>query len=64
MKAVGRALQRAIAARKETRYRTAKGAGVDYGTLCRFLDRGADVRLATVEALADYLGLELKPRGK
>ena len=35
---VERAIKRAIAARKETRYVTAKESGVNYATLFRFLD--------------------------
>jgi DNA-binding phage protein len=61
---IERAIKRAIAARKETRYVTAKEAGVNYATLFRFLDDDADIRLSTVEALAEYLGLELKPKSK
>jgi hypothetical protein len=56
-----KALRRAIADRKETRYATAKGAGIDYAALVRFLDGKADVRLSTVERLAGYLNLELRP---
>jgi DNA-binding phage protein len=59
---IERVIKRAIAARKETRYVTAKESGVNYATLARFLDDRADVRLSTIEALANYLGLELKPK--
>jgi hypothetical protein len=62
---VERAIKRAIAARKETRYVTAKASGVSYPTVFRFLDsEGADIRLSTVETLVEYLGLEVKPKGK
>jgi hypothetical protein len=42
-----------------TRYRIAKGAGVDQSALSRFLAEGRDVRGSTVHSLAEYLGLEL-----
>ncbi len=65
MTTIDKALRRAIAARKETRYTTAKGAGVTYRTLARWLDdETTDIRLTTVEALAAYLALELKPKSK
>ena len=64
MAAIGRTLRRAIAARKETRYRTAKDSGVDYAALARFLDGKASLKLESVELLAAYLGLELKPKGR
>ena len=57
-------LKRAITATKETRYRVAKDSGVGYATLMRFLDENRDIRLSTVEALAKYLNLELKPARK
>ena len=59
-----RAIKKAITARRESRYATAKGAGLNYSALVRFLDSEADVRLSTVEALANYLALELKPKSK
>jgi hypothetical protein len=64
MATIDQTLRRAIAARKESRYATAVGAGVTYRTLARWLDEKADIRLRSVEALAAYLGLELKPTTK
>lgn len=64
MKAIERAIRKAIAARKETRYRTAKDSGVDYAALARFLDGKASLKLESVELLAEYLMLELKPKSK
>ena len=64
MAAIDQVLRRAVAARKENRYATAKRAGVQYTTLVRWLDEKADIRLSTVEALAEYLALELKPKSK
>lgn len=40
-----------------TRYRIAKDSGVDYYTLARFLDEGRDIRLSSVQKLADYFGM-------
>jgi hypothetical protein len=59
-----KALRQAIAARKESRYATAKGSGVKYTTLARFLDREADVRFSIIEKLAAYLALELRPKSR
>jgi len=55
--AVQAALDRGI-----TRYVVAKGSGVDHTALSRFLVGGRDLRVSTVDALADYLGLELAPK--
>jgi len=55
--AVKTALERGV-----TRYRIAKDAGLDHTALSRFLAQGRDVRVSTVDALADYLGLELRPK--
>jgi DNA-binding phage protein len=45
-----------------TRYVIAKGASVDHTALSRFLVEGRDVRVSTVDRVADYLGLELRPK--
>ena len=47
-----------------TRYRIAKDAGIGYDILARFLDHDRDIRLSTVDHLAAYFGLELKPSRK
>lgn len=47
-----------------TRYAIAKGAGVGYDALSRFLDQGRDIRLSTIEALAAYFGMTLTPPKK
>lgn len=44
-----------------TRYAIAKGAGVEYGVLRRYLDEERDLRLSNVVKLAAFMGLELKP---
>jgi len=55
--AVRTALERGV-----TRYRIAKDAGLDHTALTRFLVDGRDLRVSTVDSLADYLGLELAPK--
>ena len=45
-----------------TRYAIAKGARVDHSALSRFVAEGRDVRASTVDRLASYLGLELRPK--
>ena len=56
-----RAAIKAAMAKGVTRYRIAKGSGVDHTALSRFLTEGRDVRVSTVDALAGYLELELQP---
>ena len=46
----------------ETRYKIAQESRVDYTVLVRFLDKGTDFKLRTVDRLCEYLGLELKPK--
>lgn len=43
----------------QTRYAIAKGAGLKYPTFTRWLDEGRDIRASTIDALGEYLGLEL-----
>jgi hypothetical protein len=61
-------LRAAIRATGDTRYRVAKDADVDWGTLQRFLDGSRpNIRMETVDKLCEALGLELqakKERGK
>ena len=42
-----------------TRYRIAKDARLDHTALSRFLAERRDLRLSTIDALAEFLGLEL-----
>ena len=48
--------------RSQSIYIVAKEAGVDYGTLHRFVHRDRDLRLSVAQRLVDYFGLELRPR--
>jgi DNA-binding Xre family transcriptional regulator len=58
-------LKAKIKATDATLYRIAKDAGVDWGTLQRFLDGSrADIRISTVDKLCECLGLELQPKKK
>jgi hypothetical protein len=58
-------LRGAIVDSGETLYRVAVGSGVVYPIVFRFVsgDRPG-LRLETIERLADYLGLELRPKAK
>jgi hypothetical protein len=58
------AVEKAVSTGRETRYSLAKGAGVEYRTLARWLDEDRDIKLSTAASLAAYLGLELRPGGK
>jgi plasmid maintenance system antidote protein VapI len=53
-----------IATTDQSMYQIAKGSGVDYGTVYRFVNEQADVTTATADKLADYLGLTLQPVAK
>jgi len=55
-------LRRAIEDHPESRYRLGTDTGVDPAVLCRFVHGQAGVSLDTFDKLADYLGLELKPK--
>ncbi len=51
---------KAISDGTETRYSIAKQAGIDYRTFARWLDEDRDIRLSTVDKLAEYFHLKLK----
>ncbi len=56
-------LKQAITASGKSRYKIAKEAGIDYYALARFLDEDRDIRLSTVQKLADLFGMRLtKPK--
>ena len=52
-------LKAAIKASDDTLYRIAKDSGCDYAVLSRFVSEGRDIKLSTVEKLADYFGMKL-----
>lgn len=56
-------LRATITASAQTRYAIAKGAGVDQAAILRFME-GTDIKGATVDKLANYFGLELKPKAR
>jgi hypothetical protein len=56
--------RRAVRARGETLYRTAKDSGVDYANLYRFLKQRRPITLTSFEKLCTYLGLKLVPDEK
>lgn len=45
-----------------TRYAIAKDSGLNFNTLNRWLEGEGDIRLESADALAEYLGAELKFR--
>jgi len=47
-----------------TRYKIAKGAGIDHGNLTRYIYERRDIRLSTVDALCEVLGLALQHKPK
>jgi plasmid maintenance system antidote protein VapI len=61
---VSESLKRAIETADVSRYRMAKDTGIDQPTLSRFINGERPLVLDKVDILADYLGLELKPKAK
>lgn len=59
--ALREAVERRIANGHDTKYSLAKNAGVKYSVLFRWLEGNRDIRASTIDALAEYLGLELRP---
>ena len=56
-------LLKAIKDSGETRYRICQETGLNSPALSRFISgERPDVRLCTVQTLADYFGLELRPK--
>ncbi len=55
------ALRRAVTDSGQSLYGVAKGSGVDYSVLLRFMARERGMTLHTAAKLAAYLGLELRP---
>lgn len=56
-------LRNAVNGSKESRYAICAATGIDQAALKRFAD-GGDIRGETLDKLAEYFGLELKPRAK
>lgn len=61
-RSVSEVLRRAMEGCGESRYRIAAETGLSESVLCRFAAGETALRLANVDVLADYLGLELRPR--
>jgi hypothetical protein len=59
-----RAAVTAAEARGITRYRICQETGLDHSSLTRFVYEGRDARASTLDALADFFGLELQPKSK
>jgi DNA-binding phage protein len=60
---VSEQLRKAIEGADDTYYRIAKDAGVDWGTLQRFVTgERANIRIDTVDKLCEALGLELRAK--
>jgi hypothetical protein len=57
-----RAAVKAAEARGITRYRICQATGLDHSSLTRFVYEGRDARAWTLDALAEFFGLELQPK--
>ena len=60
----GDAIREAIRGSGLTRYRIAKDSGVSESTLCRFMVGEQDLTTATMDKVADALGVEVVVRRK
>lgn len=60
---VSERLRRAIETSGETRYAIAQATGVNQSTLSRFM-HGGGLTSENLDRIAEYLGLELKPKQK
>jgi hypothetical protein len=56
---VSEQLRQAIVESGETHYRIWKDSGVSSRIIDRFVDGTADIRVSTIDRLAEYFGLEL-----
>ncbi len=61
MATVSETLRRALEGCGQTRYAVAKATGISEAVLSRFV-HGQPLRGANLDKLADYLGLELRPK--
>jgi len=59
--AISEQLREAIEDSGETLYRVAKDSGVSYPVVHSFAN-GGEIKMTSADKLADYLGLELRPR--
>jgi len=55
-------LRRAISRSKATQYRISRATGVPQSSLLRFVRGDTSLRLDKAAAVAEYLGLELRPK--
>lgn len=62
MASVSDTLRRAIENAPETRYQIAKATGIAESTLSRFVVGNRPLSGQSIDTLAEYLGLELKPK--
>ena len=56
-------IRRAVNASGVSRYRICKGIGLDQGTMSKFMAGHSGLSIATLDALADVLGLDVVARG-
>ena len=56
-------IRRAVDASGASRYRICKGIGLDQGTMSKFMAGHSGLSIATLDALADVLGLDVVARG-
>ena len=57
-----KALKKGVRDSGETLYAVAKGSGIDYSVLLRFMADERDILFGTASRLADHLGLELRSK--
>ena len=63
-KPISQQLRQAILNANESRYRIAKETGVTEGQLSRFIHSKAKLTLDSIDAIGEYLGLEIATAAK
>jgi hypothetical protein len=63
MDMIARSIAQAIEKSGKTRYQISKETGIDQAILCRIVNEER-CSMATADLLCEYLGLELKPKGR
>ena len=57
-------IRRAVQSSKKSAYAISKETGLEAAALRRFMAKSRSLRLDKADILAEYLRLELKPKGK
>ena len=64
MSKIRQAIREAIESDKRSRYRIAQETGISEPMLCLFMQSKRGMTLERLELLAEYLGLEIRPKSR